>query len=62
MKRTEIANQSSCKVGDPGKDLDLVELLKTCFVIEEPIIIKVSFLIDYVVLESPLIILDSSLL
>ena len=22
MERTEIVNQSSCKVGDPGKDLE----------------------------------------
>ena len=34
MGRTEIVNQSSCKVGVLGKTLK-VELLQTCFVIED---------------------------
>ena len=35
MERTEIVNQSSCKVGDPGKDLESRVCCKTCFVIED---------------------------
>ena len=35
MERTEIVNQSSCKVGDPGILTLKVEVLQTCFVIED---------------------------